>query len=291
MVELALTRPTSARVGVAGDTFNTAVYLQRLGASTLYGTAVGAGDPFSLAILQRMDDEGISAELIVQAPWRLPGLYAIQRDRAGERRFYYWRKEAPARDYFQLVDFAKLQAAMLGADLIYLSAITLAVIGASGRGLLAPLLQEAVKSGVAVAFDTNYRAQLWDGHAEARWAIEAVVGISRYVSASVDDIAGFEPGGNARALASAWADKGTEVVLRHQDRSLEVRSDVGVMLFAAQPSIPVVDTTGAGDAFNAAYRSARLSNLGVREAVAAARSLSAMVVQHAGAITPRSAVR
>jgi 2-dehydro-3-deoxygluconokinase len=85
MVELALTGPTSARMGVAGDTFNAAIYLQRLGASTIYGTSLGAGDPFSLAILERMADEGISADLIVQAPNRLPGLYAIQRGETGER--------------------------------------------------------------------------------------------------------------------------------------------------------------------------------------------------------------
>src|SRR5438552_717689 len=99
MVELGLTGQSTALVGYAGDTFNTAVYLRRLGLPTVYGTALGGGDPFSAAILDRMDQEGLSRELVVEAEHRLPGLYAISRDARGERSFYYWRGEAPARDY------------------------------------------------------------------------------------------------------------------------------------------------------------------------------------------------
>jgi 2-dehydro-3-deoxygluconokinase len=179
---------------------------------------------------------------------------------------------------------------MLEADLIYLSAITLAVIGETGRRVLTPLLHEAARGGVAVAFDTNYRGQLWGGHAEARAAIEAVITASRYLSASIDDIAGFEPGADAGALARSWADTGIEVVLRHEDGRVEVMNDAGVEHFSALPRIPVVDTTGAGDAFNAAYLSARLRASGVRDAVVAARKLSWVVVQHAGAIIPQQAM-
>lgn len=83
MVELSLGGPTAAAVGYAGDTFNTAVYLSRLGLATAYATAVGAGDPFSAGILDLMAAEGISRELVVEAPGRVPGLYAIQRDATG----------------------------------------------------------------------------------------------------------------------------------------------------------------------------------------------------------------
>src|SRR5205809_3409610 len=120
MVELGLNGPATALVGYAGDTFNTAVYLQRLGRQVAYGTALGGGDPFSQEILRRMDQEGVSRELVVEAPNRLPGLYAISRDAKGERTFYYWRGEAPARDYFELVEAGKLRSALKAAELVYL---------------------------------------------------------------------------------------------------------------------------------------------------------------------------
>jgi 2-dehydro-3-deoxygluconokinase len=289
MVELSLAGPGSALVGYAGDTFNTAVYLQRLGARTAYATALGGGDPFSGAILAKMAEEGLATELVVEAQGRAPGLYAIERDAAGERSFYYWRGEAPARDYFELVDLAKLRAALMAAELVYLSAISLAVIGERGRAVLMPLLREAAKAGVPVAFDTNYRARLWPGPKVAAAAIQAAIETSRYLSVSAADVAAWG-GGDAEALARDWAAGGVEVVLRHEDRRIEVLSGEGAEAFPAEPAIPVVDTTGAGDAFNAAYLAARLKGGSPREAVAAGRRLASVVVQHPGAIIPRAAM-
>jgi 2-dehydro-3-deoxygluconokinase len=289
MVELSLTGPASALVGAAGDTFNTAVYLQRLGAQTAYGTALGHGDPFSLGILARMADEGMSTELVVQADGRAPGLYAIQRDAKGERTFYYWRSESPARDYYELMDLQKLRAALLAAELIYVSAITLAVVREAGRATLMPLLGEAAKAGVAVAFDTNYRARLWPDAAAARAAIEAAIATSRYLSVSEQDIAAFG-GGAPEAFAQSWAARGVEVLLRYEDRRIEVRCGQAVERFAPARAIPAVDTTGAGDSFNAGYLAARLKGRPVREAVDAARRLASVVVQHPGAIIPRAAM-
>ena len=289
MVELSLQGPAGAAVSYAGDTYNTAVYLSRLGLDVAYGTAVGRGDPFSAGILAALDAEGIGRGLVVEAERRLPGLYAIQTDARGERSFFFWRSEAPARDYLGLVDLSALEAALMGAELIFVSAIALAVFGEAGRSLLLPLLARAAEAGVAVAFDTNYRPSLWPGPAAGRGAIEAVLAHCRFLSLSAADVALFE-GGDAGAMARLWAGRGVEVVLRHDDHRIEVMGEGRIESFEPGPPVSVVDTTGAGDSFNAGYLAARLAGRPAAEAVAEGRRLASVVVAHKGAIIPREAM-
>jgi 2-dehydro-3-deoxygluconokinase len=53
--------------------------------------------------------------------------------------------------------------------------------------------------------------------------------------------------------------------------------------------LPPLDTSGAGDAFNAGYLQARLRGADPKEAALAGHSLAGWVIQRAGAIPPRDA--
>jgi len=289
MVEVGLTGPSQAALGYAGDTFNTAVYLRRLGLSVAYGTAIGEGDPFSAGILRLMNAAGLDPALVRTVAGRLPGLYAFDRDEAGERRFFYWRAEAPARDYFAIAEREALHKAVCGARLVYLSGISLAIIGDAGRATLFELLAQAKACGAAIAYDPNHRPQLWGNREQAQAATRTIVPLCRYISTARSDLEGLY-GAAADESAAEWAGQGIEVVVRSESHAVVVRSGEAVLRIAPDPPVRALDTTGAGDAFNAGYIAARLAGKDPRVAVAAARRLANVVVQHIGAIIPAAAM-
>jgi 2-dehydro-3-deoxygluconokinase len=287
MVELSLATGAAARVGYAGDTFNTAIYLRRIGRAVSYATALGTDDPFSRAMLDLMAAERVDASLVARAPDRIPGVYAIEHEPNGERRFFYWRDQAPVRDFFALADLAALREACRTAEMIYLSGITLAVVGEAGRAAIAGLLADA--AGVPVAFDPNYRPRLWPNVEAARAAIETIVPRCRWISTSEPDVGTLYD--DPVAVTSArWAGLGAEVVARYEDRRATVIGAGPPIVLDAPPPVQAVDTTGAGDSFNAGYLAARLAGSDPVTAVEAGRRLSAVVVQHVGAIIPARAM-
>lgn len=287
MVELSLEGPAAKAVQLsyAGDVFNTAVYLRRLGHSVSFVTALGAGDPFSAAILNLMAAEDLDASLVARVPGRLPGLYAIERDAHGERRFFYWREEAPVRQLFDLADLSLLQRALEAADMIYLSGVTLAVLGASGRATVLERLGEARRRGAVIAFDPNYRTSLWSSPDAARESLEAIAPHCRFLSVSSPDVEALY-GAPLAQVADAWSALGVEVIARHDDHSVSIHTQDGVACIPPAPAVRAIDTTGAGDSFNGGYLATRLSGGDTKSAVGVGRRLAAAVVQHVGAILP-----
>ncbi|ATC32672.1 sugar kinase [Caulobacter vibrioides] len=273
------------RMGFAGDTFNTAIYMARLGDQVAYCTALGQGDPFSEGVLAAMRREGMDTQLVRQVENRLPGLYAIVLDEHGERKFHYWRERAPIRDLFSAHTADQLIEAAKASDLVYLSGVTLAVIGDIGRARLRDILAYVHSHGVPVALDFNYRPALWPSAEAARAALDGVVPACRYISLSSEDSRPLY-GREAEDLAADWAAAGAEVVARDESHCVNVHRPEGRMATPAPGRIKAVDTTGAGDSFNAAYLSSRLAGKPISEAVAKAHAVAALVVAHRGAILP-----
>ena len=84
MVELQERPDGGITQSFGGDTFNTAVYLARAGVDVAYATALG-DDAFSGDILALGAAEGVDMSLVPRAKGKVPGLYLITTDDAGER--------------------------------------------------------------------------------------------------------------------------------------------------------------------------------------------------------------
>jgi 2-dehydro-3-deoxygluconokinase len=120
-------------MGCSGDTFNVAIYLARAGIDTAFATALG-DDAYSDAILALATAEGVAGNLVLRPRGRLPGIVVVDTDSAGGRRRYDWRGESPARDLFELPDWARVAEGLTKASLIYFSGITLSLYSNNGLG-------------------------------------------------------------------------------------------------------------------------------------------------------------
>ena len=283
MVELREGPDGQLRRGFGGDTLNTAVYLARLGVAVDYVTALG-DDAWSDEMLARWQEEGIGTGLVHRLPGRLPGLYVIQTDPKGERRFLYWRDSAAARHLFDHLDPAELAA----FDTLYLSGITLSIYGAAARAVLFGALADARSRGTRVAFDTNFRPRGWPDRADAHAAYAQAYALADIVLASAEDLALL--GGDAGEAELLRHAATTEIVLKLDHPACRVLHGGAELLVRAGPVKQVIDTTAAGDSFAAAYLAARLRGAPPEAAAHAGHDLAGIVVGHPGAIAPRAAM-
>ncbi|NHW99561.1 sugar kinase [Pseudomonas koreensis] len=290
MIELQHRADGSLQQSFGGDTLNTAVYLARaLGehAQVDYVTALG-DDSFSDAMCQNWADEGIGLDLVQRLPGRLPGLYCIQTDANGERRFLYWRNEAAVRDCFTTPAAEPILAALADYDVLYFSGITLAVLGAKGRERLIQILIEARQRDARIVFDNNYRPRLWASPEEARAAYRSVLPHVDLALLTVDDEQALFHFSDCEAVFEAYAQIGTpEVVLKRGAEACLIRCDGEAFEVPAQKVDKVVDTTAAGDSFSAAYLARRLLGGSPVEAAEAGHWLASRVIQVPGALIPK----
>ena len=290
MIELFRDADGGLRQGVGGDTMNTAIYLARLGVRVEYVTALGC-DPESDRIIGALEQESVATSLVLRVPDRLPGLYIVDVDASGERRFLYWRDRAPARDLFALPGTAWLLAQLGGFGLLYLSGISLGVLGEQGRAVLFGMLHHLRQAGARVAFDTNWRAPLWPDLGVARQAYAAMLRHTDIALAGQQDLHAVFGDRDADAVLARMRASGIgETCLRLREPACVVMHGGGRTTVAAGPVARIVDTTAAGDSFSAGYLAARLAGDAPEAAARAAHRLAGIVIAHPGAIVPRSAM-
>ncbi|MBJ6126796.1 sugar kinase [Microvirga splendida] len=270
-----------------GDTLNTAVYLARLGSQVDYVTALG-DDSWSDELVAAWEAEGVGTGRVLRLAGRLPGLYIIQTDSKGERRFSYWRETSAARRLFQVPETRAIIASLAGDDLIYFSGISLSLYGDEGRERLFEALREARSAGRRVAFDTNFRLRGWPDREIAKKAFRQAFTCADIVLASTEDLELlFESAGTDEVLT--FADR-VEIVLKYPDLTCRVMLDGKEFVVPGTPAKDVVDTTAAGDSFAAAYLHTRLLGKDPEAAARAGHRLAGQVVRYRGAIIPRDAM-
>ncbi|SDK76663.1 sugar kinase [Paracoccus chinensis] len=279
------------RMGIAGDTLNTAWYLRRLLPAdwrVAYCSRVGESE-FSGKMLDFLDAEGIETTHVTRDPRREIGLYAISL-KDGERSFSYWRETSAAKGLAD--DPRRLAAALDGVRIAYVSGITLAILPDPGRTRLLEALAAARTMGTQVVFDPNLRPRLWPDAATMRDRIEAAAGIADLVMPSFDDERDHFGDADPQATVARYLGCGArQVVVKAGGDPIRHGGSEGEGLIDGLEREQPVDTTAAGDSFNAGYLAARLQGAGIPDAIRAAHDLSRRVIRHRGALVREAFTR
>ena len=289
MAEIRTAGDDGFALGFAGDTYNTAVYAAReigVPGAVAYLTRVGS-EPLSAALVERAAGEGIDTNHVAVDPDRNIGIYSVSTDAHGERSFHYWRADSAARRLFAVEETAMF---MPGAEIIYLSGITLAILAPAARHRLVEVLAARRAAGTRIAFDSNYRPKLWEDAAAARATMQALWEVTDIALPSIDDEMELFGDSGEAAVIDRFAERSWEGIAIKRG----IRGPVSPHLdAAAHPDFPpadrVVDTTAAGDSFNGGYLAAFLAGKDEAARLAAGHALAARVVGAPGAIIPREA--
>lgn len=279
------------KLDFGGDTLNTLVYASRLGINVSYCTALGV-DNYSEWLLSKWKEENIKTDFVFSSPQKIPGIYSIQTDSMGERSFKYWREDSAAKDLFNLVNTTLLVDKLSEMDVIYLSGISASIFSEENREKLLEVLRCLKDKGKTIAYDGNYRPRNWLNKEEAqRWNYQFLRIVDWYLPTlsderllydleSVDDVFHFHAEHGVSELVVKNGKSGASVYSGQQQINVPVSS-----------ILKPVDTTSAGDAFNAGYIAARMHGQNPYESAVVGHDIAGQVIMHRGAIMDKATFR
>lgn len=285
MAELQATDDGLYRLGFAGDTLNTAWYMRALArtadVTVDYATAVGT-DSLSSKMLAFLKANGVGTRFIKEVSGRTVGLYLITLTGA-ERNFTYWRSASAARLLAE--EKEALSAALSHADVIYFSGITLAILSPRHRKNLLAVLQQMKSRGATIAFDSNARRRLWPSDRAMKAAM-----IAGYKAATLalptfsDDQPLFGDATPADCAKRILGYGVKEIVVKDGSNPCIVSIETNLISVTPEPVQDIVDTTGAGDSFNAGYLAARMSGQEPLDAAKLGHRVAGRVIRERGAL-------
>lgn len=254
-----------------GCALNAALGLARLGLPVEVIGKVGV-DPFGDFLLRTMAGAGIGTRGVARDPDTGTSATMVMVEPDGERRFVHYIG-ANARLRLDDID----SALVLGASILHLAG-ALVLPGLDGPPMAA-LLQVARSAGVITFLDT-----VWDD--TGRWLdlLGPSLPHTDYLVPSLAEAQALtgldDPDGVARALL----DRGVgTVALKMGEAGCLVVSASGERLRLPALDVPVVDATGAGDAFAAGFMAGVWLGWSLERAARLANAVGALCVTGAGA--------
>ncbi|MDT0602522.1 sugar kinase [Thalassotalea castellviae] len=277
-----------------GDTINTAIYTSMLCNDTIdthYVTSMGT-DPLSEAIINKWQAHGVNTDFVLANADKQAGLYMIQNDANGERTFQYWRNDSAAKYLIKHEKFIGVLKSLNQFDAVYLSGISLAILSEEDCNLLLSYLAKLKANGVKFIYDSNYRPSLWTSKVHCETVNNKAYNLADLALVTFDDEALLWQDSSIEESRDRLHKLGvTTLVIKDgangcQYSELNHNNEIIVFKYSTVAADKVVDTTAAGDSFNAGFLSQWLQGNSIEQSAQCGNALARQVIQQKGAIVP-----
>lgn len=227
-----------------GAPANLACVLASLGHTVAVAGKIGS-DSFGTACLRALDSFGVNTEFVFRSQTLPTTLSVVHLDEFGNRSFSFYRKGTAdtslSRKELRQVDFQN-------ARFFHFGSVSMTEPGI--RTVTLEAAQRARAAGCTLSFDPNLRLSLWADEEQARAAVLQALPLVDILKLSLEEgrFLFNEISGESICRAAAGQYGIPLIIVTMAEQGCVAM--VGDRLFSSRAyDVPVLDTTGAGDAF------------------------------------------
>ena len=261
-----------------GAVANLLVAASRLGLKTGFLGCVG-DDEFGIFILRDFEREGVDISCAKQVSGVATGIAFYSVDKRGERHYVFYRFPGHSDPEGRLKPEDIDPDYIAQSRAIHFSEALLR--RHSSRDAVFKALRLAKEYGLSVSYDPNVRPTLWSSREEFDEVQGSVLGFADIFLSTADEaLLLTDSKFTEEAVKRIMAAGPSTIVIRQREnyRVVSPDSDFEVPIF----KVRAVDTSGAGDAFNAGFLTGLLNGWPLGRAVRLGGAVSALKVMRAG---------
>jgi 2-dehydro-3-deoxygluconokinase len=244
---------------VVGAESNVAVGLAKLGIESSWVSKVG-NDEFGQFIIRELRAEGVDTSQVKLSEDNPTAIMFKQFSANLDSSVFYYRKGSAA----STLTLADIDLGYLKqAKVLHLSGITPA-LSDSCKQTFIELIRFAKQEGILISFDPNIRRKLWSEE-EAKKTLKPLLLTSDIALLGEDEGELLLGTSDAQQISKLLLASGVRAVgVKQGSRGSSVADASGFYQIAPYP-VKVVDTIGAGDAFNAGFLTGFLEGKPIKE--------------------------
>jgi ribokinase len=250
-------------MSTGGNVTNAAVTFARQGLHAKYAWVLGT-DMVSEGILRELDDEGVDTGPVVQKDGYFASYSTILLATTGERTILNYKGTAVTEAGFLNLD------ALNGSDWVYISSL-------GNMELLEDIINKAHVAGAKV-FLNPAGAEL----AQAD-KLRALLPDVEVLAVNREEAAQIVEGGSSEELARSLSRLCPVIIVSDGPNGVVATDGSTIVSAGMYEDVPVVDRTGAGDAFGSGFLSQIAQGKTLEEAIVFASANSTSVVSYIGA--------